>query len=133
VLPYVTSIMRSLREHGIDERKHNLTAQRLANRPGRPDRSTLIAYEEAVKAAGKAGERFEETLEELHRLDVYCLDSTSGLALIPFAKDNQLAWFIYDLFDADPLRFWRYHSDPLDTRRPIAEAPESPLRDGAIV
>ena len=43
-----------------------------------------------------------------------------GLALIPFAVEKRLAWYVFDLFDEeDPLRFWRYHQDPLEKRRPM--------------
>jgi hypothetical protein len=34
-------------------------------------------------------------------------------------NEGQLAWFIFDRFDEVPLRFWRYHLDPADFRRPI--------------
>jgi hypothetical protein len=38
---------------------------------------------------------------------------------VPFVHDEQLAWYIFDLFDAPAFRFWRFQSDPEDTRRPI--------------
>jgi hypothetical protein len=119
VLPYVSSIMRSLREHALEASGCESKVRRLAARPGRPERRALIALEEATKQAAEASDRFQDALDELHTLDVYCLDAHAGLALIPFAQDNQLAWYIFDLFDSDSLRFWRYHTDPLDMRRPI--------------
>ena len=70
----------------------------------------------------EARDRYREAEEELHRLDVYCLDPIRGEGVIPFAHAEQLAWFLFDLFDSPPIRFWRYHSDPLDVRRPIEEA-----------
>ena len=77
--------------------------------------------------AGEADERFHDALDELHTLDVYCLDPVAGLALIPFAVEKRLAWYVFDLFDEeDPLRFWRYHQDPLEKRWPIAEALAGP-------
>jgi hypothetical protein len=121
-LPYLASIMRSLREHRLDAHHHRLAAKRLADQPGRPDRQTLIAQEEALRASRRAEEQFEESLGELEALDVYCLQPVHGRALVPFVHNDQLAWFVYDLFDAEPLRFWRYHSDPLETRRPITKA-----------
>ena len=118
-LPYIASVLRSLREHKLEAQAHQLTAARLDERPGRPNRDTLIAREEALKAAHKAAERFQEALDELQILDVYCLDPIAGQALVPFVHDDQLAWYVYDLFDAEPLRFWRFHSDPLEMRRPL--------------
>jgi len=134
VLPYVASIMRSLREQCLEARQQRLTARRLAERPGRPERAAILAHSAAVQAAQDAEERFHEALDELHTLDVYCLDPVAGLALIPFAKDNRLAWFVFDLFDqSDPLRSWRYHQDPLETRRPIAEALAGPPDHWTVV
>jgi hypothetical protein len=120
-LPYLSSVMRSLREHRLEAVTQHRTAERLAGRPGRPDRDSLIAHAEAAKAAGGADERFRDTLAELEALDIFLLDPIAGQALIPFVHDENLAWYVYDAFDPEPLRFWRYHSDPLDARRPMAE------------
>jgi hypothetical protein len=127
VLPYVASIMRSLRDHHLEAQQQRILVQRLADKPGRPDRTAILNHTAAVQAAEEAEERFHQALDELHTLDIYCLDPVAGLALIPFAMDNRLAWFVYDLFDAsDPLRSWRFHQDPLEKRRPIAEALAGP-------
>jgi hypothetical protein len=120
-LPYLSSVVRSLREHRLEAVTQHRTATKLANKPGRPDRDTLIAGADCLQAAGQADESFRESLAELHGLDIYLLDPIAGLALIPFVHDENLAWYVYDGFDPEPLRFWRYHSDPLETRRPIAE------------
>ena len=79
--------------------------------------SSLIA--DATREGGRARDRLAEVLEELHDLGIECLDPIQGIALVPFANEKQLAWFVYDLFDNEPLRSWRLHNDPLDTRRPI--------------
>lgn len=121
-LPYIASIMRSLREHRLAALSHDRTARRLADLPGRPDRSTLIAHEEAVREAREADERFHDALEELHTLDIYCLDPARGEALIPFAHEQQLAWFIFDLFEPSYIHSWRFHTDPLETRHPLTDA-----------
>lgn len=122
VLPYLRSIVRSLREHRIEAQTRQAQADRLASRPGRPDRNTLIAQEEAHRFAREAEDRFDDALDELHVLDVYCLDPIRGEALIPFVQDEQLAWYVFDLFDDEPFRSWRFHSDPLETRRPLTTA-----------
>jgi hypothetical protein len=59
-------------------------------------------------------------------LDIYSLDPLKGIALIPTVHDQRLAWFVYDLFDAEDIRFWRYHDDALEARRPIADLAERP-------
>jgi hypothetical protein len=125
-LPYFRSVMQSLREHRLEAQSLQLRSRRLADRPGRPDRASLIAREEALKAAEKEQQRFDDALNELGQLDVYCLDPVGGVAFIPFVKDEQLAWFVFDLFSEKMLDSWRYHEDPLETRRPIAEVADQP-------
>lgn len=123
-LPYVTSVMESLREHWLAAQGHDRRAQQLAKLPGRPDRQRLLALQEAQNEAHAARERFEASAEELHRLDIFCTDPIRGEGVIPFVHREQLAWFVYDLFAPEPLLAWRYHNDDLETRRPIAEALE---------
>lgn len=120
-LPYLASVMRSVREHRLEANALHRKAAKLAARPGRPDRDTIIRTEEVTRATHLAEEHFDEALHELQVLDVYCIDPVGGTALIPFVHDKQLAWFIYNLFDEAPLQFWRLHSDPLEARRPVAE------------
>jgi hypothetical protein len=128
-LPYITSVMNSLREQKLEAQAQQRRAQKLANRPGRPDRGSIIALEDARAAGRKAEEGFDNALHELHFLDIYCVDPIEGCALIPFVHDKQLAWFVYDLFAPDALRSWRYHSDPLETRRPLDELEKAPADD----
>ena len=54
VLPYVESIMRSLRERQLEAQEHHLSASRLAGKSGRADRATLVAREETLGAAHEA-------------------------------------------------------------------------------
>ena len=117
--PYLASIMRSVRDHQIDAHRHERAAKHLAKAPGRPDRKALIAFADATRESGRARDRLAEALDELHDLGIECFDPIQGIALVPFANEKQLAWFVYDLFDNEPLRFWRLHNDPLDTRRPV--------------
>jgi hypothetical protein len=132
-VPYITSVMGSLREHQLEAQHQQLRAHRLEKQPGRPDRDALLAHEEAVKLGRRASDQFQEALEELQALDVYCVDAIRGQALIPFARDKQLAWYIFDLFEPDPLRFWRFHNDDPETRRDIAEVLDGPAEDSAVV
>src|SRR3954451_10923667 len=90
-LPYLSSVVRSLREHRLEALAHSQAAKRIANRPGRPDRITLIAEQEARKAAEQADANAQEALAELEAMDVFCLDPVAGQALIPFVKNEQLA------------------------------------------
>src|SRR5208282_1669711 len=95
-LPYVSSIVGSLREHWLDAQSHRRALGRLSGQKGRPDRACLIAQDEEGRAVREADARFQQTLEELQALDIYCLDPSRGQALIPFVNGAQLAWFVYD-------------------------------------
>jgi hypothetical protein len=132
-LPYITSIVRTLRETALETQQNELRAYRLSKQPGRLTRGLLIAREEAARAAAATRQRFDEALDELHVLDVYCLDPVRGQALVPFAQGEQLAWYIFDLFDKKPLRFWRYHEDPIETRRAIGDIPKSPPPNSTFI
>jgi hypothetical protein len=118
--------MQSLREHWLDAQRHELRARRLAEKRGRPDRATILAQEQETWEGQQAKERFNEAYQELQDIEVFCLDPNQGVGVIPFVHDEKLAWLIYDLFAGDELRHWRYHDDPLEMRRPIAEALEGP-------
>lgn len=132
-LPYVTAVMRSLREHWLDSQRHRLQDRRLAAKPGRPDRDRILAQQAAAREAGLAKERFNEAYQELQAIEVYCLDPVQGLAALPFVQDDRLAWLLFDLFDADGYKNWRFHDDPLEKRRPIREAEEGPADKGVTV
>jgi hypothetical protein len=118
-IPYLSSVLRSMREHALQSLAGAHKARRLAEKPGRSSRTDLIAWQEAEHEARQAEARFQEAAGELEDLDVFTLDPVRGQALIPFVQEEQLAWFIFDLFDNKPFRFWRFQSDPDDTRRPI--------------
>jgi hypothetical protein len=120
--PYIAGVMHSIREQRIEALSRDRQAKQLADRPGRPNRERLVAQAESSRLAREADDRFNDTLAELHAIDVFCSDPVRGEAFIPFLQDNKLAWFVFDLFDeSDHLKQWRYHDDPLETRRPISE------------
>lgn len=123
-LPYIVSIMQSLREHRLEARRHQTHAERLAAKPGRPDRQAIIAHQEALREAQRAEDRYQDSLCELQELGICCQDPVRGLALIPFVQEHLLAWFIFDLFAETTLDSWRYHNDPEEMRRPLRELQE---------
>jgi hypothetical protein len=77
----------------------------------------LIRRAAAVQQLDQADIQLEETFDELEAIDVECLDPAQGLALIPFGKGDELAWYVFDLFSPHGLEAWRLHDDPLETRR----------------
>ena len=126
-IPYLRAVVRSLREHWLQLQSARRQIQRLDSRPGLPDRQTLIRRAVAVKDLEQADMKLEETFEELKAIDVYCLDPAQGLALIPFGKGDELAWYVFDLFAPLGLEAWRFHDDPLEMRRPLEHIAESEL------
>jgi hypothetical protein len=119
VSPYVASIARTLRDDTVEALIHRRNLQRMEKQPGRPDRAALIAMQDLDRDARRAEEGARDAAAELQRMDVYPLDPVQGLVLVPFVHEEQLAWYVFDLFDEEPLRFWRFQTDSEDTRRPV--------------
>ena len=120
-VPYVANIMRSVREHFLNLVSKQADQRRLAAKPGRPDRAAYLAQEEAAVGAERAMDALRDDLEELQAIDVYVLDPVQGEALIPFVHDEKLAWYVFSLFEEEPLKLWRFHEDPIEARRPMSE------------
>lgn len=118
-IPYLTSVIRSMRDFALQSKSCRHRVVCLARQHGRPTRANLIALQEAERDAREAETRYLDASADLEALDVFTLDPIRGQALIPFVHEEQLAWFVFDLFEPKPLRFWRFQADPDDTRRPI--------------
>ena len=126
-VPYLRAVVRSLREQWLHVRSVRRQIRRLDARPGRPDRQTLIRRALAVQELDHADAQLEETFDELKAIDVFCLDPAQGLALLPFGKGDELAWYVFDLFSPQGVEAWRLHGDPLETRRPLEQNAGSEL------
>ena len=118
-VPYFSSVARSLREHYLEILAKRRELQTFAERPSRPDRKALIEEQEARRDLQKAEQDYQDALDELTELDVQPLDPVQGTALVPFVRDDQPAWYVFDLFDSQPIRSWRYQSDPDETCRAL--------------
>lgn len=121
-LPYLRSVTNSLRDHYLEAQRLSLASRRLADK--KPNRDNLVALQESQTEETKALDQFYDALRELRRIDIFPLDPVRGLALIPFQKGENLAWFVFDLFEETNLVGWRFHQDAMETRRPIPEATE---------
>jgi hypothetical protein len=118
-VPYLSSVTRSLREHYLEILAKLREVQALTERHGQPDRRALIEEQEARRDLEKAEQDYQDALKELSKLNVQPLDPGEGTALVPFVRDDQLAWYVFDPSDSQPIRSWRYHSDPDRTRREL--------------
>jgi len=119
---YIASIVRSLREHALDIQALRRRIHDLEHRPGRPNRVALIELEESRRQLLRVEGEYGHALEELDDLDIQVLDAVQGMALVPFVQDEQLAWYVFDLFDDQPIRAWRFQTDPEETRRKLTTA-----------
>jgi hypothetical protein len=128
-LPYLRALVRALREYWLHLQRLQLQVRRLDARPGHPDRQDLTLRAEAAREAELAEEHFTEALRELEALDVFSLDPSGGVALIPFRHGDDLAWFVFDLFAPQGLDGWRFPADPLEKRRPLVEKLDPGLVD----
>jgi hypothetical protein len=129
--PYIRSLVTSIREHWLALHQGKREAALQDRKKGRPDRHALIHMEDTRQNIERAEEALDDALRELVAIDVYCLDPANGLALIPFRKGDNLAWFVFDLFEPEGLQAWRFHHDPLQERRPITDAEKVDLRPSA--
>lgn len=118
-VPYLRSVVGSLREHWLDVLSAQRRGELAAKRPSAQPRSGLLAKSRLQEESHAAQSRFDDALEELNHLDVFLLDAAQGLALIPFRKDDDLAWFIFDKFSKRGIVGWRYHADPMEERRDV--------------
>jgi Uncharacterized conserved protein (DUF2203) len=123
--PYIRAVVTSLRDQVLEMQASQRNLEQLNNRPGRPDRATLIEMQEAQHEVQRIETQIEQTTEELDAINIFALNPLQGQVLLPFVHEDQLAWYIFDLFDPKPLRFWRFQEDSLETRRPIASLPSS--------
>lgn len=118
-VPLIKSIVTSLRDHVLHAEAGHNVLQKINQIPGRPTRNVLIEQEEARNSLARAEKLIEECSEELDTLNIFALNPLLGQVLLPFVHEEQLAWYIFDLFDPAPLRFWRLQEDSLETRRPL--------------
>lgn len=120
-VPYLRSVVGSLREHWLDALSQQRSGDLLAQRRGRESRDRILKAERLTEGQEASEAHFNEALEELMKIDVFLLDPVRGIALIPFRQDDELAWYVYDQFNDGGLSGWRFHNDPLEECRPLPE------------
>lgn len=127
-VPFVSSVMRSIRELYLDEQGRRHFVRKLEARSGRPDRHTIILQEDAKREADRLQGEIALAAQELASLNIHCVDPVNGVAMIPFAQREKLAWLVFDLFgEQTGITSWRYHDDPLTQRRPLEDIDHQPM------
>ncbi|MGF1578517.1 MAG: hypothetical protein ACFCD0_04055 [Gemmataceae bacterium] len=132
-IPYLTSVVSSIRDRFLAVQSARRTHELLAGRPGRPSRDDIIDHEHAAQELGKAGDEVTEAVNELLHLNIYSVDPVNGIAMIPFLHAEQLAWLVFELFEEPKVRSYRFHGDPVDKRRPLGEVLEAGEESTPIV
>jgi hypothetical protein len=120
-VPYLRAVIRSLREQWLRLQFLRREIQRLDSRSGRPDRQARVSRAVALQELDRVEIELDETFDELNAINVACLDPIRGLALIPFGKPKQLAWYVFDVFAPRGLESWRFDDDPPELRRPLGQ------------
>ncbi len=118
-IPYLRSILASLREHWLDARSAQITLDRHISDSSPRSTQKLLREKACQDELSRSQDKFDTALEELAQIDAYLLDPVNGVALMPFRMKDDLAWYYIDLFEPEVFAGWRFHDDPLDVCRPI--------------
>ena len=78
-VPYLHSVVGSLREHWLEVLKDQRQLHRLAHQNGRPNRRQLIEEQAGKDDLQHESELFDDALDELNRVDVFLLDPVRGV------------------------------------------------------
>jgi hypothetical protein len=128
-IPYLHSIIDSLREHWLDILTVQRDIDKAAARPGLASRQQIIEDQAHLEDRHRAQGKFDDALEELTKIDVFLLDPVRGLAMIPFRKEDEMAWYVFDHYSSRGVIGWRLHNDPIDECRPLEVTEAAPLND----
>lgn len=118
-LPYLLEVLRSLRENYLEMRFANHRLMKIDKSAKKPDRSVFIAKQDAQMECDVTSSKVAQDVAELESMGMVVVSPENAIIGIPFIEEDQLAWFIFSLFEKDYLVGWRFTSDPQDTRRTI--------------
>lgn len=124
-VPYLRSLMNSLRDAWIDMRQTQEHVRRSEAILGRPNRDTIIRRDDAHRDADQAEAKLGDLIHEMLGLSFYVVDPASGVGVIPFLRGEALSWFVFDLFSEEGLIAWRLPDDSIEMRRPFSELEDS--------
>lgn len=130
-VPYLRSVIGSLRDHWLEVMNAQRQLDRSAKHMGPVKRQQIMDRERCEDEQRRAQAKFDDALEELNGVDVFLLDPVQGLALIPFRKEDDLAWYVFDYFTPRGLIGWRYHHDPIEECRPLDTQEETAVNGAA--
>lgn len=118
-LPYLLEITKAIRENYLEAKGTKRQLEIIDHKKGKHDRMDFIRMQELGVEHQLAQGKYQQDVDELEEMGIFLVSPTQGLIAIPFVIEEQLAWFLLDIHDEEPIHAWRYQSDPLETRRPI--------------
>jgi Uncharacterized conserved protein (DUF2203) len=118
-VPYLHSVLGSLREHWLEVLSAQRQLERSAKHTAPIKRQQILEMQKCQEEQQRAQGYFDDALEELNRVDAFLLDPVRGTAVIPFRKEDDLAWYVFDHFAQPGLVGWRLHNDPIEECRPL--------------
>jgi hypothetical protein len=128
-VPYLRSITGSLREHWLDMLHAQRDIDRAAKLQLRPKTQQLLQNQHRLDERERARGKFDEALAELHGLEAYLVDPVQGTAIMPFRKEDELAWYVFDHFAPPGVIGWRYQKDPEGEYRPLNVLKDASVND----
>jgi Uncharacterized conserved protein (DUF2203) len=128
-IPYLRSITGSLREHWLDmlNAQRDIERGEKAKAPARTQQ--LLQNQKSLEERQRAQDKFEEALNELHGVEAFLLDPVRGTAAMPFRKEDDLAWYVFDHFAPRGVIGWRLQSDPDEECRPLQVLEDASAKD----
>lgn len=125
-VPYVKSLMNSIRDCTIQINGIKSRLKRLADKPGRCDRQRYDEIGDLKLQEIKKQTELDWSQEDLKSLGVLCYDAVQQIAMFYFRmKDGDSfsgAWFVYSIVDKSIT--WRRDDDEYDVRRKIQDIPK---------
>lgn len=118
-LPYLVDVTRSLRDNYLAKQFAQHRLHKISQRSTRPDRSRLIQMQQAQFDIDAAQSKYAADVQELESMGIFAVSPINGCVAIPFLEEEQLAWYVLELFHEETICGWRYQTDPIDTRRPL--------------
>ncbi|GEM_PF-286370 len=123
-LPYLIDVTRSLRESYLakqfEKRRLNKISQVLTGLGlTSQGRTYLIQIQQTQFDLDLASSKYESDAQELESMGIFVVSPSNGCVAIPFLQEEQLAWYVLELYHEETICGWRYQSDPIETRRPL--------------
>ncbi len=118
---YLRQVLGSLRDAFLDHAAAGHRIQKLEHRHGKANTKILLELVDQKANLQSHYLRIVEAVTEMAAIGAVPGPMHQGIGFLPVVNNQRLAWLIVDLFDEATLAGWRWHGEPEDIKRPIAE------------